>query len=221
MRCCQCGQTISDTAGFCWFCGANQRAGDAAAPNSSNDPFGIPADSAAKPSDVPASGSGAQPQTKYQPAYQPAYQPQYSSAPVYADQGNRPALQLPTRRGLVKMLFLSLLTFGIYGIVIWSRIVTELNIAASRYDGKRTMSYFGMTMLAPITLGIHSLVWIHGFCARIGDELNRRDIPYNFGASTFWLWNVLGSLIIVGPFIFVHKLMKAMNLINADFNEHG
>ncbi len=164
-----------------------------------------------------------QPAPTYQPMQQPAYQPQYSSAPVYTETNpsERPRLQLPTHRSLVKMIFLPLLTFGIYGMVIWSRIVTELNIVASRHDGKRTMPYFGMTMLMPITLGIHSLVWIHGFCNRIGDELRRRNIPYEFGASTFWLWNVLGSLIVVGPFIYQHKLMKSMNLINADFNEHG
>lgn len=132
-----------------------------------------------------------------------------------------PMLQLPTARSLGKMFFLSILTLGIYPTVIWSRIVTELNIAASRHDGERTMSYFGMLLLAPFTLMIYPLVWIHGFCRRIGTELKRRRIGYEFGASTFWLWNVLGSLIIVGPFVFVHKLMKAMNKINRDFNING
>ena len=56
---------------------------------------------------------------------------------------------------------------------------------------------------------------------RVGDELRRRNIDYQFGAKTFWLWNVLGSLILVGPFVFVHKLMKAMNRINGDFNRRG
>lgn len=132
-----------------------------------------------------------------------------------------PRIQLPTGRGLGKMFFLGLLTFGIYPTVIWSRIVTELNIAASRHDGERTVSYFGACMLAPVTLGIYAWVWMHNFCSRIGNELQRRNIDYKFGASTFWLWGVLGSLIIVGPFIFTHKLMKSMNLINADFNVKG
>ena len=126
-----------------------------------------------------------------------------------------------TGRGLAKMFFLGILTLGIYPTVIWSRIVTELNLAASRYDGKRTMPYFAMCILAPITLGIYLPVWFHGFCSRVGDELKRRKIDYQFGAKTFWLWNVLGSLILVGPFIFVHKLMKAMNRINEDFNRRG
>ena len=28
-----------------------------------------------------------------------------------------------------------------------------------------------------------------------------------FNATDFWLWNILGSLIVVGPFIYVHKLL--------------
>ena len=119
------------------------------------------------------------------------------------------------------MIFLGLLTLGIYPTVIWSRIVTELNITTSRYDGRRTMPYFGMLMLAPLTLGIYAFVWMHKLCRRIGDELTRRGTGYEFGPSTFWLWNVLGSLIIVGPFVFLYKLMKSMNKINADFNTNG
>ena len=132
-----------------------------------------------------------------------------------------PKIQLPTKRGLGKMFFLGLLTLGIYPTVIYSRIITELNIAASRYDGKRTMPYFGMLMLAPLTLGVFTYVWFHNLCARIGTELQRRGIDYKFGPSHFWLWGILGSFILVGPFIFTHKLMKSMNLINKDFNEKG
>ena len=130
-------------------------------------------------------------------------------------------LQLPTKRSLAKMFFLGLITLCIYPVVIWSRIVTELNIVASRHDGKRTMPYFAMVMLAPLTLGILPLVWMHNFCGRISDELNHRQIIYRFGARDYWLWGVLGSLILVGPFIFTHKLMKSMNKINDDFNRRG
>lgn len=132
-----------------------------------------------------------------------------------------PRLQLPTGRGLGKMIFLGILTLGIYPTVIWSRIVTELNLAASRYDGKRTMPYFAMCMLAPVTCGIYPLVWFHTFCNRVGGELERRGLGCRFGARTFWLWCVLGSLILVGPFVFTLKLMKAMNRINEDFNHCG
>ena len=119
------------------------------------------------------------------------------------------------------MIIFSILTLGIYPMVIWSRLVGEVNMVASRYDGERSMSFFGMLMLSPLTLGIHSLVWMHKLCRRIGTELQRRNINSTFGPRDFWLWNVLGMLILVGPFVFVHKLTKAMNRINTDFNSHG
>lgn len=132
-----------------------------------------------------------------------------------------PLIQLPTGRGLWKMVLLGILTLGIYPTVIWSRMVTELNLAASRHDGKRTMPYLAMMLLVPLTLTVYMFVWFHGFCRRVGNELQRRRIDYTFGARDFWLWNILGSLILVGPFVYIHKLMKAMNLINGDFNVNG
>lgn len=132
-----------------------------------------------------------------------------------------PRLRLPDGRSWVKMTLLGILTLGIYPAVIWSRMVTELNLAASRYDGERTMPFFAMSILSPFTLFIYLFVWFHDFSSRVGRELQRRQLDYSMGAKDFWLWNLLGCLILVGPFVYVHKVTKAMNLINADFNING
>ncbi len=133
-----------------------------------------------------------------------------------------PVAQLKTNRGLLKFILLSLITLGIYSIVYFSGISSDINIVASRYDGKKTVHYCLMLfILAPITLGIYALVWWHQISGRIGAELRRRGIDYSFGAKDFWLWNLLGLLIIVGPFIYVHKIGKAMNLLAEDFNARG
>lgn len=50
-----------------------------------------------------------------------------------------PVGQLKANKSLVKYILLSLITFGIYGIVILSSVSNDINIIASRYDGKRTM----------------------------------------------------------------------------------
>lgn len=163
------------------------------------------------------------PAAPYRPVAAPAAPvaaPVAPAAPAY-EQSKRPLLQLATNRGMLKMIFLGLVTFGIYPTVIYSRIASELNIVASRYDGRKTMPFMAMCSLAALTLGILPWVWYHNLCNRIGNELKRRDINYKFSAAYFWLWNVLGSLIIVGPFIFMHKFMKAMNKINEDFNKVG
>lgn len=117
---------------------------------------------------------------------------------------------------------LSLITFGIYGIVILSSVSNDINIIASRYDGKRTMHYCLLCFLVGnITFGIGYIVWYHKISNRIGAELNRRGINYSFGAKDYWLWNVLGSLIIVGPFIYINKLLKATNLLCENYNING
>lgn len=133
-----------------------------------------------------------------------------------------PALRLPTSRNLIKYILFSIITFEIYPLVVHCKISNEINVVASRYDGKKTMHYALVFFLFSwMTAGIVPLVWICRLCSRMGNELVRRQIGYSFGAKDFWLWNVLGSLILVGPFIFMHKFLKSMNLLNTDFNEKG
>ena len=134
----------------------------------------------------------------------------------------RPAIQLKTNRGLLKYILLNFITLGIYSLVFMSSISNDVNIVCSRYDGKKTMHFCLLFFIvAPLTLGIGALVWMHRISARIGAELQRRGIAYSFGAGSFWLWNTLGCLIVIGPAVYTHKLAKAMNLMNADYNERG
>lgn len=133
-----------------------------------------------------------------------------------------PVRQLKTNKGLLKTILLGLITFGIYPLVVMYNVAEDVNTVASRYDGKKTMNYLLMTFIvAPITLGIGGLVWSHNISARIGNELKRRGINYSFGAGTFWGWCILGSLIGVGPLVYMHKLFKAVNQMNAHYNVNG
>ncbi len=135
---------------------------------------------------------------------------------------NTPVAQLKTNRSLLKYILLSIITFGIYSIVVMSGISTDINTIASRYDGKKTMHFCLVVFIFSwLTLGIVPLVWYHKISARIGTELTRRGIDYSFGAGTFWGWGVLGTIILVGPFIYMHKLLNSMNLLCDDFNQRG
>lgn len=126
---------------------------------------------------------------------------------------------LRTNRGMVKYILLSLITFSIYGIVVMSNISEEINLVASKRDGKHTMHYcLILFIFSWLTLGIAPIVWMHRLCNRIGNELKARSLPYSISAGSFWGWGVLGSLIVVGPFIFCHKFLKSMNLMNGDYN---
>lgn len=133
-----------------------------------------------------------------------------------------PVAQLKTNKGLLKTILLSIITLGIYPLVVMSAISSEINIVASRYDGKKTMHFCLLIFLvAPITLGIAGIVWYHRISNRIGNELKRRGIGYSFSAGTFWGWNVLGSLIGIGPLVYLYKMFKAVNLLNAHYNVNG
>ncbi len=133
-----------------------------------------------------------------------------------------PVGKLKTNRGLIKFILLNFITLGIYSIVFYSSISSDVNVVCSRYDGKKTMHYCLLFfVVAPITLGIGSVVWIHRISNRIGKELKRRGVSYSFSAATFWLWNVLGSFIGIGPLVYLHKLAKAMNKLNENYNING
>ena len=204
MFCVKCGAQVNDNALFCPACGAQLRQ-----PDPQPQPFGA----APQPQYTPQPQYAPEPAAPQAPVYQPA--------PVYGT-GQGPARLLRTNRSLLKTILLSAITFGIYGLVVWSHVSEDINTIASKYDGKHTMHYLIVTLLlGGITLGIVPLVWIHRLCNRIGDELNRRNIDYYFSAGTFWLWAVLGSLILVGPFVFGHKFFKAMNRLCENYNLYG
>ena len=133
-----------------------------------------------------------------------------------------PVAQLKTNRGLIKLILLSLITFGIYPLVLWSSVSNDINTIATRYDGKKTTHSLLMAFVFSwLTFGIAPFVWNHKICARIGNELKRRGIGYSFGAGTFWGWNILGALIGIGPLVYTHKLLKAMNKLSEHYNVYG
>ena len=150
-----------------------------------------------------------QPRPQYQPAPQPVQQPQYQpSKPTV----QRPACQLTTGRGLFAMILLGIITCGIYPIVMMCRMSVEINMVASRYDGKRTTHFLFMPFFTALTLCIYPIVWYHKLCRRIGDELDRRNIRYKFGASSFWLWNFLYGFIASAVAGAVGYVLYTMNL---------
>lgn len=117
----------------------------------------------------------------------------------------------------VKFILLSLITFGLYGVYVYAKMGDVLNLAASRADGQKTMNFWLLFLLvSPITLGIGGLVWHHKFCARLGRELERRNLNQKISAATYWLWGVLGIVIVVGPFVYTYKLIQAVNALAED-----
>lgn len=97
----------------------------------------------------------------------------------YTASSASPAVQLPTNRSLLKFILLSIITLGIYGLVVMTKISTEINTIAGPYDNKKTMNYCLVVLIFSwLTMGIVPLVWAHRFSNRVGSELLRRNLPY-------------------------------------------
>jgi len=133
-----------------------------------------------------------------------------------------PTGQLKADRNFIMYFLLSFVTCGIYSIIMMYGITEDLNTIASRHDGKKSMNYILVILLSLVTFGIYAFVWYHGISNRIGDEIKRRGIKdHVFSSNTFWGWYVLGSLIAVGPIVYMIKFFEAINALAADYNAKG
>lgn len=129
---------------------------------------------------------------------------------------------MKTDRSMILYVLFTLITCGIYSIYFWSVLGEDLNIMATRRDGKKTMHYCLVYFIFSwLTCGIVPLVWYHRISARVGNEARARGIATSFGAGSFWLWYILGSFILVGPFVYMYQLCKTMNMISNDYNYRG
>lgn len=131
-------------------------------------------------------------------------------------------VRMKTNRSMILYFVFTILTFGIYSMYFFSVLGSDVNYICTKRDGKRQMHFIiAFWLLGTITFGIVPLVWYTTLAERIGEEARTRGIDTNFGGGSFWLWDILGSLIIVGPFIYMNQLCKTMNMISTDYNQKG
>jgi len=133
-----------------------------------------------------------------------------------------PARRLSTKRGLIRFLFFTVITCGIYTLFFVAGVSEDMNVLAGRHDGKRTPNLLLLPFITALTCGLGYFIYWHKFTARIHAELWRRGVDYDFRPGKFWGWGVFGILLFgLGPLIFFHKLCVALNKLSADYNLHG
>ncbi len=130
----------------------------------------------------------------------------------------RPTLQ--TNRSMWKLIIFNLLTCGIYSILFFIPFSFDLDTVAPKRDGTKTMNFLFAYVLSFFTCSIVLTVWLYQITDRVEEALRKRRIDYDFGTKDFWMWGVFGSLILVGNWIYFHKLCKAMNLLCESYNEN-
>ena len=129
-------------------------------------------------------------------------------------------MKMKENRTLLVLILLSIVTFGIYPLFFWHGYSRDMN-AVCEGDGRNTRGILARIVFSLLTFGIYDLVWMYGAGERISINSQRRNLPNNTTGGNVLLWYILGSLIIVGPFIALHKLICGLDQICADYNRNG
>ena len=106
------------------------------------------------------------------------------------------------KRSIALMIFLSIITFGIYPLVMMCIMGDEVNRICDG-DGKHNSFYLLAGLLGLVTFGIVPVVW----CAKAMNRL--QDNAYRYGpavnprhsGNSYILWLYVGSFIGIGPFV--------------------
>lgn len=138
----------------------------------------------------------------------------------YEEQVKYEPPKFKTNRSMWKVMLFSFLTLGIYLIVFFSPLASELDEIYPKRDGTKTMDFMLVYILSIFTCSLVMTAWHYTIAVRIEEALSKRRIDYNFSTTDFWLWYVLGSFIFIGPFVYMHKMCTAMNLLCASYNEN-
>ncbi len=129
------------------------------------------------------------------------------------------APKLETNRSMWKLMLLNILTLGVYSIIFFIPFSFDLDKIAPKSDHSKTMNFLFAYIFSLFTFSIVIVIWHYHIAVRVEEALSERNIDCEFGTKDFWIWYFLGSFILVGPFVYFHKLCKAMNLLCEDYNE--
>ena len=122
------------------------------------------------------------------------------------------------KRGLVKLILLSLITLGIYDLYWTYKIAQDVNTMCAG-DGKKTAGLLKLILLSLITFSIYGIVWYFKLGDRLQDNAAKYNISIKESGGTVILWMILGSFIVVGPFVALHIIIKNTNALADEYNK--
>jgi len=109
--------------------------------------------------------------------------------------------KLPTRRGYKMTVFLTIITCGIYGLILPFIMGKDTNISCCE-DGKHTSGFWKALLLSVITFGIYGLIWKVEWCNREANFLQKHHAaPLLTGGSYFVMTVLFIALIAGGSFL--------------------
>jgi len=122
------------------------------------------------------------------------------------------------KRGLARLIIFSVVTLGIYGLFWIHKLAKDVN-AICEGDGKKTSGLLKYFLLSLITIGIYSIVWVYMLGDRLQDNAQKYNLAFKESGGIITLWLLLGTLIVVGPFIALYIIIKNTNALADEYNK--
>ena len=131
-------------------------------------------------------------------------------------------MKMKTDRSLLKLILLSLISFGIYGLWFLHDVSKDINDICKE-DGRQTAGLLQYIIFTVLTLGIYAYVWYYRLAGRIENYCHRHDIPTDLSAKTIAVIFVVGVLAasMGGSLIMLfayYIIIKNLNVICARYN---
>ncbi len=124
-------------------------------------------------------------------------------------------------RSFITYILLSIITFGIYPIVYWTKVSNEVNILCEG-DGKKTMKYVYAWLLNFVTFGIFGIIWEYQLAKRLRDNAARYNLNFSESGALVAFLDTFGFIFLYsGRVIADFILTKNFNKIVVAFNEYN
>ncbi len=119
-------------------------------------------------------------------------------------------MKIIPKRSIALFVFLSIITFGIYGVVMICIMSKEINQICEG-DGKHTIFYLIPWLVSPFTLFIWPIIWFYQAMERLCDNAYRYGVTVKHSGGEYILWTVVGSLIGIGPIVALCYFVSDVN----------
>ncbi len=120
------------------------------------------------------------------------------------------------QRSFLGLLFLSMITFGIYGIAWYYLMSRDINTVVGE-DGKSVDPGLAL-VLAIFTFGIYPIIWLYIEGDRMKAAGDTKGANIKDSGVTYLLWMLLGSLIVIGPIVALVKFINNYNTLVVLYN---
>lgn len=117
-----------------------------------------------------------------------------------------------------KVLGLSIITFGIYGIYTLYKFTEHINKLCEG-DGKKSPNYIIVLLLTFCTCGIYGIYWWYKQAERMKQISSKYGISIKESGKTILCWATLGSLLFgIGMFVVQYIMFDNMNRLALVYN---